>query len=283
MLGTGAILIMLLAAPSAGAPEDAPIVPPPVLAGDPILEEPSDEAKPDPKLLHLQPATRRLFDAIKDTRGSDTIDSLLAAAIDELGMDCPQLRDYQIYRLAKRSRTLKVKCAERPLYAITVGPTGDAYVSGGDGSIEPMRLQEGPIRTVLGIPAEQYMARRRGSAESLASVNDLLTREAQPEPPPPLDWRPFFGAIGILAALALAWVLLSWRNATRRSFARWQDLDTETKDRIVAESEEIFPNLYRHPEGVFIARGRRGKRRLFPSLMFAYLYTSSGVKLFEIR
>jgi hypothetical protein len=296
MSGVAALLSALLlvqAEPAAGtAAPDA--VPDAVLDGDPVTttpepaaEPPTDAdadadatAAPDPALLALQPATARLYAALRGGASDEEAERLVSAAARELDLDCPRVKEYQVYRASARSRTLKVKCIERPLYAITVGPSGEGFVAGGDGTIGPMRLADGPIKAMLGVRVEEYIAETRQAAAN----------EAAAAPPPAVDEHPARAWLARIAAAAglglaawLGWLAVRERRRQTRSLSRWRGLDTEAKDQMIAESEEIYPNLYRHPEGVFIARGRRGKRRLFSSLVFGYLYSSRGFKLFEIR
>jgi hypothetical protein len=286
LAGIGAILVALVAAPAAAVDEAAPAVPEVVLDGDPVTRTPAPPAPaaddaPDPALLRLQPATARLFAALTGGAADEEIERLVAAVARELDMDCPRVKEYQVYRASERSRTLKMKCVERPLYAVTVGISGEGFVAGGDGTIGPMRLDDGPIKAMMGVRVEEY----------IASTRAAQVREAEGEAPPPpageRSARVWLARAAAAAAVALAiWLAalaVRERRRQRRSLSRWRGLDSDMKDQMIAESEEVYPNLYRHPEGVYIARGRRGKRRLFSSLVFGYLYSSRGIKLFEIR
>lgn len=294
MSGGWTILAMVMALATAST--EAPVVPEAVLDGDPsVAEAPSPAAAADPSLRQMQPATARLFNALVEGTPSDDIDRLVAEVAAELDINCPRISEYQVYRSSSRSRTLKLKCDERPIFAVTVGPAGEGFVSGGDGSIAPMRLEDGAIRTVLGVLAEDYIAQ---ASEATAPAGEA---RAAPPPPaadvaeePPADQVPlgaflkkFKTPISWLLAALGAWsgfrLLRRLRRRQLEGLSRWRDLDSEAKNQLIEESEEIYPDLYRHPGGVFIARGRRGKRRLFSSLVFAYLYRSQGLKLFEIR
>ncbi len=283
--GTGALLIALLAAPVSGETA-APLVPQAVLAEDlgPETAPAKTTATDDPgkSLTSLQPAVVRLFAALESGSADENVDRLVSAAVIELDMNCPRVNEYQIYRFSERARTLKIKCAERPVFAVTLGTSGEAYVSGGDGTIGQMRLDDGPIRTVMGLTVEDYMA-------STQDAPPLLTDEEEtPFVMPRVSFAPdwvswLVWGLGLAVATIMVLIFLRDRRRSKTEFARWRDLDSEAKDQLVAESEEIYPNIYRHPSGVFIARGRRGKRRLFPSLILAYLYRSRSYKFFEIR
>lgn len=290
--GLGAFLVALVLAPASAGSEAAPVVPDAVLDGDPsgAGTETSEGSlsgtpveTPDPAMLALQPATARLFHALQAGASDEDVEKLVSAAAIELDMNCPRVKEYQVYRATMRARTLKVKCVERPLYAVTIGISGEGFVSGGDGTIEQMRLKDGPIKQMFGLRAEEYLAQEQaavaandGVAEYDGNANSRLhvgrrwlVRAA---------W-----AAGLAALIGVAVLVLRERRRHKQSYARWRGLDSDAKDQLLEVSEEIYPDVYRHPDGVFIARGRRGKRRLFPSLVFAYLYSSRGFKLFEIK
>lgn len=276
---------------------EPPVVPEAVLDGDPETlqtAEPAAAAEivPDPSLLALQPATTRLFHALKSGAADEELEKLVSAAVVELDVNCPRVREYQVFRTSARARTLKVKCTERPLYAITVGSSGEGFVSGGDGTIDQMRLQDGPIKPVMGLRVEEYLAHEKAGArapqngedggEAMSAEVAVMPREVESH-----EGRQWLAGltmgIGLAAVGGLLWLIVRERRRQRRTYSRWRGLDSAAKDQLVEESEEVYPNLYRHPEGVFIARGRRGKRRLFSSLVLAYLYASRSIKLFEIR
>lgn len=291
------LTIALMLAPTVATGEP-PVIPEAVLDGDPeTLEpaqpaEPAAETEPDPSLLALQPATTRLFHALKSGAADEELEKLVSATVIELDVNCPRVREYQVFRSSARARTLKVKCTERPLYAITVGASGEGFVSGGDGTIDQMRLADGPIKAVMGLRVEEYLAHEQAGARKAQSPEDedeALPDEAvaTPREVETHEGRQWLAGlamgVGLAAGGAVLWLVVRERRRQRRTYSRWRGLDTAAKDQLVEESEEVYPNLYRHPEGVFIARGRRGKRRLFSSLVLAYLYASRSIKLFEIR
>ncbi len=59
-------------------------------------------------------------------------------------------------------------------------------------------------------------------------------------------------------------------------------LSSDDKDYMLDESHELYPNIFSHPRGFFIARGKRGKRRLFRYAFTAMLYRDFGLKIAEI-
>src|SRR5690606_29520592 len=107
-----------------------------------------------------------------------------------------------------------VKCIERPLYAVTVGASGEGFVSGGDGTIDQMRLQDGPIKAVMGLRVEEYIANERAQAEAEAAGEDeggdgLVAKAGQASGFTGRQWLAGFAlALGIAAAGGVAWLIV---------------------------------------------------------------------------
>lgn len=222
--------------------------------------------------------------ALTRNLSSDVIAPLLERAVAQAGNVCAPLRDYQVLR-GGETQTLKVKCAEQPTYELTVSLKGGVLVRGGDGSIAPIDPQDGPVTAIWGVRAERYLADEARSnhkaapvaARSLAAVS----RSAAAGGWAGQGWDAVLWA-GLLLTLLLALPLLVWFRL-RPSQAVGGGFTSEDKDRLMAQSAEVLPEIYQHPDGWFIVRGQRGKRRVFRTLLFAYLYRSYGVKLREVR
>ena len=92
---------------------------------------------------------------------------------------------------------------------------------------------------------------------------------------------------GLLATFGLIAVIgysqLKHHARMQRGVQRVGTYTSEEKDAMVAESAELKPDFYIHPSGMFIVRGRRGKRRMFPNRLYAYLYWRWGLKFAQIR
>ena len=88
-------------------------------------------------------------------------------------------------------------------------------------------------------------------------------------------------AIGLIAFLAYSQLKHHARFST--GVQRIGTYTSEEKDKMVAESVELKPDFYIHPTGLFIVRGKRGKRRLFPNRLYAYLYWRWGFKIAQLR
>jgi|TARA_R100000501_G_scaffold10060_1_gene19722 hypothetical protein len=205
-------------------------------------------------------ASERLFRALSAEENGSDVDKLVSAVMTEVNADCPAVEAYQNFVRSGSFMSLKIKCVDRALYAVTVGPNGIGVISGGDGSVERMNAEQGEIRTLSGnAPATTAPIRR----------------------PSPISLQTLAIIAGVLVLLVIA-VRLYW---TRRAkiVAPWRGLRSEEKDRILEEADEIWPDVFHHPSGIWIARGRRGKRRLFRNQIFALAYARHGMKLFQVR
>lgn len=209
------------------------------------------------------PASARLF----RTLGRGGLDALtdrhLAAALTELDADCPEVERYQLVTDTQLYRSLKILCSDRELYVLTVAAAGRGSLSGGDGLVRPISSAEGPVRTRIerAVPRVSPEETRRERRETVRQT--------------------YLIAALVAAALAIAAAFYwEWRA---RLVAPWRRLDSREKDRLLTEAEEVMPDVFRHPAGMWIARGRRRKRRIFRNSLFALLYAKYGLKFFQVR
>jgi hypothetical protein len=237
---------------------------------------------------------------------------IIEAALQRAGKPCQQVSAFQIYRYRTGSRTLKVKCPSKPLFAVTVGATGGFQISGGDGTIPELKNADGRIYSLFGReiivpkqvdppalapgatpasipvapPPAQDMAQASTSAP--ASGDSPVPAPAAPAAEPAEDsekmrfrsWLLVINGIGLGIILVSLWAYLRSRRRRQEVFD-W-GLSSDDKDLLLEESREIYPNIYQHPQGFFISRGRQGKRRLFRSALSAILYRDFGLKISEI-
>ena len=222
-----------------------------------------------------------LYVAVTQGQSSDVVAPLVERAIAKAGHACKPLRDYQILPGSAEVRTLKIKCAESPTYQMTLNPKSGVRVTGGDGTIPPIDPHEGPVTAVWGVQAERFLAdEARQRRAPVAEVKKKVVAAAAASPlPANEEWDYSLWAAALLTLL-LALPLFVW---FRMRPSQVIGFTSEDKDQLVEESQEVLPEIYRHPEGWFIVRGQRGKRRVFRSLMFAYLYRNYGVKVREVR
>jgi hypothetical protein len=239
---------------------------------------------------------------------------IIEAALQRASKPCQQISAFQIYRYRTGFRTLKVKCPGKPLYVITVGTTGGVQISGGDGTIPELEASDGRIYSLFGreikipkpqdptpltpgatptsIPTAQTApettivplpAKPVSIANSPALASQPVGTDAQIEPGSHRfrSWMLVINGVGISLLLVALWAWLRARR--RRADILDYGLSSDDKDMLLDESREIYPNIFQHPQGFLISRGRRGKRRLFRGTFAAILYRDFGVKIGEIR
>lgn len=224
-----------------------------------------------------------LYVAVSQGQSSDVVAPLLERAIAKSGHVCKPLRDYQILPGSGAVHTLKVKCAERPTYQMTLHPKTGFQVTGGDGSISPIDPREGPVTAVWGVRAEHFLAAETSQRPAAAPVAKVAKKVVAATTAGPLpgnkDWENGLWPAALLTLL-LALPLLIWLNMRSTQVVGFTSAD---KDQLMEESREVLPEIFQHPDGWFIVRGQRGKRRVFRTLLFAYLYRNYGLKLREVR
>ncbi|MGB3721236.1 MAG: hypothetical protein WA979_00275 [Pacificimonas sp.] len=206
-------------------------------------------------------ASERMFRAQQNNENGSEVDKILAGVLTELNADCPAVEQYQTFNKNRQFVSMKVKCAERATYAITLGPVSLGVISGGDGSVGRIDPDDGDVRVLDG---EAPRAGRRVSSSDS-----------------PISLRALAIGGGVLLALLASWIFYMVRRS--KIIAPWRGLRSEDKDRMLEESELIWPDIYRHSSGLWFARGKRGKRRLFRNQIFAWAYARYNLKFFQIR
>jgi hypothetical protein len=224
-----------------------------------------------------------LYKALNKEQSPDAVALLIKQNLDAVSRPCPSVIAYQIFRYSTGARTLKIKCTRQPLMAMTVSAAGSVEVIGGDGSIGDMLASDGRIYSMLGKTLQTYMAEQkvRDRAEEIARKAPPMVAVA-PEAAMPARWPAALIAAAGLLALAAAVLIWRFLHGQRRSQDAGWALSSTDKDYMMDESREVYPNVFRHPRGFFISRGRRGKRRLFNSALAAMLYRDLGIKIGEI-
>lgn len=241
----------------------------------------------------LPVVAEELFRALSEEGSQDTVAPLLAEALQGAGAICAKVQDYQVYSATAGYRTLKVKCAEQPLFALTVQDNGQIQIAGGDGSVQPFNPNEGPVVTILGVRADAYLSeqRRKGNlrvaSESEGSRGAHSVGLSMPNGRTGESGRLLASPLSIIIFNLL--VALIFGAAVIKAVRRRRGDDevsaftSELKDQLIEDSQEILPDIFQHADGLFIVKGRKGKRRVFKVLFFAYIYKSYGIKIFECR
>lgn len=223
-----------------------------------------------------------LFSQLTSNAPPDAIAVRLDALVKLFRFQCLRLTDYQMFGEPANIINLKVKCSGDPLYGVTVAANGYVSVYGGNGMLEPFDPRDG---TIYGIRADGGVDALKGP-----SVGEKV-KGAAPRVASNVEQLVYFGGALLLILLIFAgflrlW-LRSWRRQGKRPLIKRHDKRTAPvtssyKDRLIDESEQIARHIYRHPQGFFIARGGRGRRRLFKSRFGAQLYTSFNIKFLEV-
>jgi hypothetical protein len=242
-----------------------------------VVPDPAKAAKP------FDTSQSALYKALSKEQSTDAVALLIKQNLAALGRPCQSVMAYQIFRYSTGARTLKIKCARLPLLAMTISAAGSVQVIGGDGSIGDMLATDGRIYSLMGETLQTYMAEQkvRDTAQAKARSNKAIVAIA-PEPVIASRWPAIVIALTGLLALAAAFLIWRFLSARHTSSDPGWALSSTDKDYMLDESREVYPNVFRHPRGFFISRGRRGKRRLFNSALAAMLYRDLGIKFGEI-
>ncbi len=233
------------------------------------------------KLLPFNTMPMALYQALDKDQSTDSVALLIKQNLLSLSRPCEQVMAYQIFRYNSGKRTLKIKCSRQLLMAMTVDRIGGVQLLGGDGSIGDMLASDGRIYSVMGQTLKTYMAEQkvRDGANANAKGGAPV---AEPVPEAASRWPLALAAINV--ALVAVVLIMLWRFIVGRRRGLDQDwaLSSTDKDYMMDESREIYPNVFKHPRGFFISRGKRGKRRLFNNAFAAMLYRDLGIKIGEI-
>lgn len=224
--------------------------------------------------------------------------AFLRDAINSLGGICPNVSVFQRVGPKNKLLTFKVRCAKRPLYLLTVDELGRMLVDGGDGRVPAMGASDGEVFNGSGesLSDDGPTKARRGAgrADDRIPLDDV--KRAGPvavssvgAPQGQNQWLPWLAAFLLLIGLVAAFALYLRFNAgastgmAPRHSSAPRRYPTELKDEMIAESVEELPDMWLHASGVYIVRGRHGKRRVFAHRWNAMIYYRWGYKILQIR
>lgn len=199
---------------------------------------------------------------------------------------CTRLTDYQIFSLRPNIIDFKVKCSGDPLYGVTVASNGYVSVFGGNGMLSGLNRTDSLI----------YSFDNEGE---FAYDSSLTVNQALGETVERIDFEDqvnvisIFGIFSTILAFVLVIAIVWWRawkfKQARKPRQRMKPMarhrvgaKSSVKDLLLEQSREVTKHVFKHPEGFYIARGKRGKRRFFNSFFWAKMYASRGLRLFEI-
>lgn len=270
-------------------------VPTPATTGAAAVNE-AEALQPQPEESKALALGKQTFIALNEGGNVREIAGLLRDSVNSLGGICPNVTHYQVYRQTITVTTLKVACTNRPLYLLSVDTDGGMLADGGDGQVEPMNSEDGTITAApLAERSEKtYIDPKAGAAAIGAppapeggGVVSSGPAAAAGGGDTPLGWmRWLFALIAMLVAF-IAYTL--YRSFTRPAMVSTPRVrldrrySSDDKDKLVEESQEIGSAMWVHPSGLYIVRGRHGKRRIFPNWAFAQIYHVWGIKIRQIR
>jgi hypothetical protein len=235
-----------------------------------------------PKTMTFNTIQNALYQALNQEQSPDSVALLIKQNLDALSRTCEKVMAYQVFRYNSGARTLKIKCARQALIAMTVSTKNGVQAIGGDGSIGEMLPSDGRIYSVLGQTLQTYLAEQKVRDTTKAKARGTMPVAVPLQAAAAPRWSMTMMALSALLALVTAFLLMRFLSARRSSQDHGWGLSSMDKDYMVDESREVYPNVFRHPRGFFISRGKRGKRRLFNSALAAMLYRDLGLKIGEI-
>ncbi|SDE59933.1 hypothetical protein SAMN04488071_3334 [Kordiimonas lacus] len=199
---------------------------------------------------------------------------------------CTRVTDYQVYVSRPNLLDIKVKCSGDPLYGVTVASNGYVAVYGGNGILGALDRRDGLIYS-FSASGDVESDSRLTADQALDETVDRLQLD---------DGMNLWYVMAMFAVLLALMILIAgvWMKMWRRRDAKKRErrkikpmarhtvqATTDVKDMLLKESTRVAANIYKHPSGIFIARGKRGKRRFFRSRFWAAMYRSIGLRMFE--
>ena len=235
----------------------------------------------DPRQLALD-----IYSGINRAAPPPTIAVRLQAVVRLFRYRCTRLTDYQVFAQRTNIVDLKVKCSGDTLYGVTVASNGYVTVYGGNGILSGLNRSDSLI----------YSFDNEGE---LSGDSSLTVNQAFGETVDRLDLEDevnvayIIGIVTITLAFILIFTIVWWRawkfKQTRKPRERMKPMtkhrvnaSSGLKDEYLEESAEVVKNVFKHPNGFYIGRGKSGKRRFFKSLLWAKTYAARGWRLFEI-
>jgi len=228
------------------------------------------------------------------TRGTEpaTIALKLRQVIELFRYRCTRVTDYQVFAQRPNITDVKVKCSGDPLYGVTVASNGFVSVFGGNQIVASLDRRDGLI----------YAFGADGDLSGTSALDVAqVTQETKARVMLGGEYDYIYLSVMLVvllvmvAAMALV-VLRLWRHRKRRRKGqpkgRMKPMKKFTagsttsaiKDQLLAESQEVIKFVHKHADtGIFIAVGKRGKRRLFRKLIWAKLYARYSMHFFEVR
>ncbi len=218
-----------------------------------------------------------IFRLVQQESKPATVAAELKAGIRSYRMRCNRVSDYQIFARSDGRIDLKVKCAGVPLYGMTVGSNGFLNVFGGNGMVSPFDRQDAMIYGFN--PDGSLITRSAQLIEPDGSSSDIILNTSE-------GWVTLLLmvsliGVGVFGVSALT-IFMRKHKESGSVGDVFSNLTSELKDKMWQDASEISQYVRRHPSGIFIAVGPKGKRRLFSRKFGAKSYAAKGYKFFEV-
>ena len=235
----------------------------------------------DPRQMALD-----VFSGIERGTEPATIALSLRRIVDLFRYRCTRVTDYQVFARRPNITDLKVKCSGDPLYGVTVASNGFVAVYGGNSILAGLDRRDAVI----------YSFDVEGTVDDTSGFDiDRIKEETQLRASlgGEYDYIYLGGMLMILLGFVFLMLMIFvriWRkNKGRKPRSRMKPmqkfkvgLSSDIKGRLIEESTEIAKFVHQHESGLIIAVGKRGKRRLFLSPLWAKLYARYGFHFFEV-
>jgi hypothetical protein len=246
----------------------------------------------DYRVANLSPPTPfglAMYKAVVGGATNRDIARFLRDGITATGGTCIDVRAFQNIAKSARIETYKVECVGSALVLLSVGPSGGLMIEGGNGLIEDFDADDGTVVALRvrkrragdeAAPAPETPAASTAPVESRA---DLIQGDARSGALQWVFWLLGGIALVIVAVLRMLYSQVAWRRRLARAGHDGPFLSAD-RDDIEANCPEISPGIWHDARReVWMAIGRRGKRRLFRSLWAARAYKRWGFKAFQVR
>lgn len=235
----------------------------------------------DPRQLALD-----IYSGVVRRTEAASIALRLQAVIRIFRYRCTRLTDYQVFAQRTNIVDFKAKCSGDSIYGVTVASNGYVAVYGGNGIMSGFNRTDGLILSFANdgdLEGDSSLTVQ----EAVGSTVDRLELDDEVNVISVITI--ISGTLGFIIVFGLVW-WQAWKfKQTRKPRERMKPMakhrvgaSTGLKDLYLDESKEVTKNVYKHPEGFYISRGKRGKRRFFKSFFWAKLYAARGWRLFEI-
>lgn len=249
---------------------------------DPVYQPPQRPASRTNQAVSM---TRALFNSLVLVENPQAIGNTLSEMLRRSGKPCTAVTDFQVVHRQSTEQRIKVKCPGLPHYGMVISKGGALQVFGGDGMVGDFNVGNGIIHAATDTPrAAIDEETRKPNYGPNGNLPGLLQGDDPDHIPAWLVTLIIVNGFIVLALLlSFFWFMRAKTSPQRIAPDLKNERSSDEKDAMVIESREVLPDIFQHPGGLFIARGKRGKRRLFGSLFFAILYRDYGWKLREVE